>query len=297
VEALSAGLMAYQRGVDAMRESLYMDFPKHVHLETMAVCNAACNFCPYPALDRQGTRMPDELIAKIIDDLTVMPQTLRFQFSPFKVNEPFLDVRLFDILRYVNHRLPNADITLTTNATPLTENQIARLAAVKNLGYLWISMNDHRAAEYEATMRLPYARTIERLRALHAAKSEGWLGCEIVVSRVGDRSAADAEFVAWVRRSFPLFEPAVTPRGNWISQVDVKIEPPPAVGCGRWFELSITATGIVAHCCMDGQAAYLIGDVSRQHVLEVYNAPEYRRLREATATREGVTPCNGCSFM
>src|SRR5690348_5429724 len=100
-------LEAYQRRVEAMRQSPYMDYPAHVHLETLSLCPAACYFCPYPTLERKGTVMPDELIAKIISDLKAIPQDLNFQLSPFKVNEPFLDNRLFDILRTVNRELPN----------------------------------------------------------------------------------------------------------------------------------------------------------------------------------------------
>jgi MoaA/NifB/PqqE/SkfB family radical SAM enzyme len=289
-------LTAYQNQVEAMRKSAYLDYPAHVHLETNALCNAACNFCPYPTLERRGTKMPDALISKIIEDLRAIPATLAFQLSPFKVNEPFLDTRLFGVLARINERLPNASITLTTNASALTQKQLGRLGGVRNLDYLWISMNDHREAEYEATMQLPYRRTLERLRMIHAARASKRLALRIVMSRVGDGSAADVEFVKWVGREYPLFEASVFQRGNWLSQVDTPTESAPRVGCIRWFDLSITATGVVAHCCMDGAAKYPIGDVSRQHVLEVYNAPAYRRLREHTARRQDVEPCNRCSF-
>src|SRR5271167_3727849 len=163
-----SSLAAYQNQIEAMRKSPYLDFPAHVHLETNALCNAACNFCPYPSLERKGAKMPDALITKIIEDLRDIPRTLPFQLSPFKVNEPFLDTRLFSILAQINDRLPNASLTLTTNASPITEKQLARLSGVRNLVYLWISMNDHRPDEYEATMKLPYRRTLERIRMIHA---------------------------------------------------------------------------------------------------------------------------------
>jgi MoaA/NifB/PqqE/SkfB family radical SAM enzyme len=240
--------------------------------------------------------MPDALINKIMEDLRDIPQTLPFQLSPFKVNEPFLDTRLFSVLAQVNERLPNASLALATNASALTEKQLARLAGVRNLAYLWISMNDHREAEYEATMKLPYRRTIERLRMIHDARAANRLALRVILSRVGDGSVADLEFVRWAKSTYPLFEASVFLRGNWLNQVDTTTAPAPRVGCVRWYELSITATGIVAHCCMDGAAKYPIGDVSRQHVLEVYNAPAYRRLREHTATRQGAEPCDRCSF-
>jgi sulfatase maturation enzyme AslB (radical SAM superfamily) len=51
----------------------YMEFPALVHIETLAQCNASCTFCPYVSMERKGTRMPDSLIEKVIDDLTAIP--------------------------------------------------------------------------------------------------------------------------------------------------------------------------------------------------------------------------------
>jgi hypothetical protein len=291
-------LEKYQQYVLKMKRTPYMNWPAHVHLETYALCNAACSFCPYPALLRQGEKMPDELIEKIINDLADIPRKLPFQLSPFKVNEPFLDKRLFDILHTINDKLPNANITLTTNASPLTPETLRRVLQVKNIGYLWISFNDHRPDEYEKVMKLPYRRTIKRLDALHARKAAGDIPFPVVLSRVGDNSAVDKEFCRWVASHYPKFDISIFQRGGWIGQVDMDMNlDVPQVGCSRWFDLSITATGVVAHCCMDGQAAYPIGDTRKQHVLEIYNAPAYRALREKLVTRQEATPCNKCSFL
>ncbi len=291
-------LQQYQDMFLHLKQSPYMDWPAHVHIETYAKCNAACSFCPYPQLERQGERMSDELIAKILNDLRDIPNTLPIQISPFKVNEPFLDTRLFDILKSINQQLPNASITLTTNATPLNDHNLDQLEQVSNVGYLWISFNDHRAEEYEKVMQLPYARTIKRLDALHARATGAGLPFQVILSRVGDGSHADAEFCAWVAQNYAKFGVSVFQRGGWLGQVDLGMQVQvPQVGCVRWFDISITATGVVAHCCMDGQAAYPIGDVNKQHVLEIYNSPHYRELRETAVSRMSAEPCNKCSFM
>ena len=290
-------LAKYQHAVEALRRSPYMNYPAHVHMETYAKCNAACTFCPYPVLDRKGEKMSDQLIEKIIGDLVEIPASLSFNLSPFKVNEPFLDVRLFDILALINERLPNANITLTSNASPITELNLGALGKVKNLEYLWISFNYHRPFEYERTMALSYARTIERLNMIHLWKAEGRLQTRIVLSRVGDGTAIDNKFCNWVRSRFPLFEFSVFRRGNWLGQVQTKTLDIPDVGCTRWFDISITATGVVAHCCMDGEAKFPIGNVCLQSVLEIYNSPCYRSLRESTVSRLAVAPCNSCSFL
>jgi len=290
--------MAYQQRVLALRNSPYLEYPVHIHLETLARCNAACTFCPYPTIERQGEKMSDTLIEKIIGDLEDIPPTHRFQLSPFKVNEPFLDTRLFDLLDAFRTRLPNASVTLTSNATPITAKTLDRVSHHSELGYLWISFNDHGKDAYESTMKLPYARTIERLDMIHRRKADGSFGTRVVLSRVGDGSAADLEFARWVKENYPLFEASVFPRGEWLGQVDtVPTAPPSAIGCVRWFDLSITATGIVAHCCMDGKAEHPIGDVRKTHLLEIYNHPDYRRLRESTQSRLDVEPCRRCNFL
>jgi hypothetical protein len=152
--------------------------------------------------------------------------------------------------------------------------------------------------DYEQVMQLPHARTIKRLDMLHARKAAGELPFRVVLSRVGDGTVIDGEFCDWVARHYPRFETSIFQRGGWIGQVDMDMHlDVPQVGCIRWFDLSITATGIVAHCCMDGQAAYPIGDTTKQHVLDIYNAPAYRALRENLVTRKDAVPCNKCSFL
>lgn len=289
-------LAQYQASVDAMRTSAYMKFPAHVHIETYTLCNAACSFCPYPGLDRKGTRMPDSLIDKILTELQAVPRGLPFQISPLKVNEPLLDTRMHDIIGEIGRKLPSANVTLTTNGSPLTDSHIARLASARNLHALWISVNECTAEAYERTMALPFERTKTRLAALHECKSSGGFRPAVVLSRVGDGSAADAEFSAWAQRTFPAFEHSVIARGSWLGQVDTNLPDVPDVGCIRWFELSITATGKVAHCCMDGQAQFPVGDAATENVLAIYNAPHYRRLRESALTRAAFDPCRGCTF-
>jgi MoaA/NifB/PqqE/SkfB family radical SAM enzyme len=297
-EQIDAGLQAYQQAVLAMRQSPALDFPAHVHLETLASCNAACSFCPYPTIDRQGTKMSDALIQKIVGDLADIPRVHAFQLSPFKVNEPFLDVRLFDLIDLFQERLPQASITLTTNASPITAKVLARLGSLPKIGYLWISFNDHRQQQYEEAMKLPYRRTIERLDMIHRAKANQQLPIRVVLSRVSDGTPIDRDFGLWVKTHYPLFEVSLFARGEWLGQTGAQaVHRPPAVGCIRWFDVSITATGVVAHCCMDGKAEFPIGDARHSHVLDIYNQPQFRQLRAAAVTRQEADPCRRCSFL
>lgn len=289
---------AYQDAFMSFKRGSGLDFPRHVHIETQAICNAACSFCPYPSLERKGEVMPTVLFEKIVEDLSAIPRLHKFQLSPFKVNEPLMEPRIYQFLELIRQKLPNAIVTLTTNASLLSDSHIKRLS-MQDLGYLWISFNDHRKDEYQETMRLPYYRTVENLQKLHSAKHNGTFKSSVVLSRVGDGTADDKEFVDWVKAKFPLFETSVFTRGDWMGQVKKKhkSQEPLECGCHRWFELSITATGTVAFCCMDGQAHHPIGDVKTSSVLEIYNSQSYRRLRSQIDNRQDVEFCKDCSFI
>lgn len=278
----------------------YLDYPAIVHIETLAVCNAACSFCPYPQLDRKGTKMPDALIAKIIDDLTAMPPKLPFQLAPYKVSDPFIEPRLFDVIDLACAKLPGARISLITNGSALTERKIDRLKKVKRMAYLNVSLNYDNAEEYEEVMQLPFERTIQRLDTLHRAKAAGGLDFMIRVTRVSDELSADASFLQWTRHRYPGFEVAILPRNDWIGEVvtEHSLSQVPDAACHRWFDLSVTATGVVAMCCMDGAAKYPKGDASQQHVLEIYNQPWLKALRRDLVSRKRAgAPCDRCTYL
>ena len=83
-------------------------------------------------MERIGTRMSDELIKKIVDDLMEIPSQVTFNLCPFKISDPLLDSRLCDIIDLVGDKPPSATVWLATNGAALTEINIKKLAASKN---------------------------------------------------------------------------------------------------------------------------------------------------------------------
>lgn len=272
----------------------YLDYPAAVHIETWTQCNAACDFCPYITLERLGNKMSDALIEKILVDLEDIPKDHKFFISPFKVNEPFLDKRMLPLLEDINARLPSAFLTLFSNGTPLTKKKLKRIAGLSNVRHLWISLNEHRPAEYEAVMQLPLAKVVKRLDALHEMEFPH----KVVISRICDNTLIDDEFVMRVESRWPKFVPYLIKRDAWINSIehDAIATEVPVSKCDRWWEIEITSTGRTALCCMDGHAQYSTGDVSKQHVLEVYNSPNYKRMRAGDKTRQHYSPCDTCTY-
>ena len=285
---------------EALRQTPHMTYPRVVHLETLAVCNAACVFCPYPRLERKGERMPDALVEKIIDDLTGIPREVPFQIFPYKVSDPLLDTRIFDILGLIQRRLPNAHIYLSTNGAALTESNIDRLLSCRNVGTLNISLNSDDPEEYEALMKLPFERTLSRLEALHEALAGREAPFLVRLTRVNVTKDTDKSFRQWCALNFPRFKSQIFPRNDWLGDVvtEGSSERVPDAPCHRWFDLSILATGEVAYCCMDGKGQYIKGDARSQNVLEIFNRPALRKLRETLLSRLAVgDPCGRCTYV
>ena len=295
IDDLNLGDKLYHVKQLGLQKSPYVDYPIHVAFESYAQCNAKCTFCVYPDMERIGTMMPMDLIDKIIQDLQAIPKNLPFQLSPFAVNEPFLDKRIFTILQKITDDLPNARITLTSNATTLNKTNIEKLSKFK-LDYLWLSVVDHRKEVYEEKMKLNYDLMIKNLGLIHDAKSKGLFNSRVVVSRLKDNTEFDQEFESFVKTQFPLFEVTLWPYTNWLSKTDNPVyEDVANIPCEHWYDFRISASGLVQHCCMDGHVDFPWGDVNKQSVLEIYNQEKYRNLRLNTFSRKSVSPCDTCT--
>ncbi len=274
----------------------YLDWPYEISLETFAKCNAACTFCPYTTLDRIGEKMPDELIDAIIEELKDHPHP--FLISPFKVNEPFLDKRLVPICRKINAELPNAILRLFSNGSALTEKHIDEVATLSRVTHLWISLNEYEADKYKATMGLDFDRTVANLDLLHSKKAAGAFPFNVMISRVRQAlipNEADRAFSRFVQERWPLFGVHLIKRDSWLGFTEPNDPEVPDEPCGRWFELSVMATGKVSLCCMDGEGEFSIGDI-RDGVFNTYNSAHWRERRLKMVSRKTIHPCSSCNY-
>lgn len=277
----------------------YLYQPREVSLETLALCNANCVFCPYDSLTRKGTQLSSALLDRLIREMAEF--SLPFYVAPFKVNEPLLDGRLPDICTAVEEQCPKARLRLFTNGQPLTDTAWTWIGKLKRLEHLWISLNEYIPELYQATMSLSWSKTFGRLQSLHQAMVRGEFRQAVVVSRVSDGnglvwSAEDTNFRKFVAQTWPLFHVRLIKRDGWLGHVSPANPAIPHSTCGRWWELNICADGKAALCCMDGKAEYSIGDVNESTLLDLYNQSYLIERRQRAKTRIGIEPCQRCTY-
>jgi len=72
-------------------------------IETKMVCNMQCTFCAYPLMEAIGAELPTQDVYRIIDSID--PSDSRFDEIYFqKYNEPLLDKRICDFIKYAKNR-------------------------------------------------------------------------------------------------------------------------------------------------------------------------------------------------
>ncbi len=276
----------------AAMQQQFMDYPMEVSVETMALCNARCTFCPYPTIERKGERMSDALLARLVDEMVSWNREM--YFSPFKLNEPLLDKRTLPLCEEINQRSDKIVLRLFTNGSALTPENIAAIAKLERVAQLWVSLNSHIPEEYERLMGLKFERTAKNLDYLHSLDFPH----AVMLSTVG---YPNEEFRYYCFERWPKFESMAIKKDAWLGFTDAQRPEIPDTGCSRWFELSVMATGRVAHCCMDSgeDDRWTIGDLNTQTLFEVYNSPRWRDRREGLVSRrqlDTTSPCAGCSY-
>lgn len=237
--------------------------------------------------------MSEMLIYKLLAEMASFKHP--FIFSPFKVNEPFLDTRLMQFLDDCN-LIPNMTLRLFTNGTPLTESLIDRINTLHRVAHLWVSLNSHQASEYYRIMGLQFDKTAIKLDMLHRRIDNGTFKFPVVLSKVTNNPEHDKDFVAYCVNRWPYFKITLIKQDSWLGYVAPLDPIIPSTPCARWFELSVLATGVVSLCCMDGKGEFPIGNVNTHSLLEVYNHPSYRERREKMMSRTSIYPCNTCSY-
>jgi sulfatase maturation enzyme AslB (radical SAM superfamily) len=277
----------------------YLNQPREISIETLALCNAACEFCPYPTLERRGTRLDDTTLLHLIEQMRQWKQP--FFVSPFKVNEPFLDKRLLSFCGWINSDLPLARLRIFTNGSRFTADNVQELLALKNIEHIWVSLNEVDPIRYKETMKyVAFEHVADKLDILHKA----WLRAikhRVRVSRVSEidprvESERRQEFDRYVAKRWPGFVTFHIKRDGWIDFTTPANSSIPQGPCARWWELSITANGVAALCCMDGHGAYALGNIYDSSLDTLYNLPTMVRRRLAMINRDKIEPCNRCTY-
>jgi len=269
----------YETQLAVYMDDRFMRSPRVLSIETYVKCNATCGFCPYPTSNRIGEKLDTDIIYKIIDEVSAADVHPEY-FVPARINEPMFDHRMFAIFEYAAKKLPRTPIGHFTNGTTLGDRHIHRLCSTPNLGYINVSLNSHEPDEHKRLMGISFELVIRNLRALHRVYEARSLKLAVYLTRVGDGTKRDTDFLSYCRSAFPLFQPICRPRFDWLGKSHNALDVGAPAGCGQWFQLNFLANGREALCAIDDDGRFGQGDARDQNALDLYNHPIRLALRE-----------------
>ncbi|MBI4568734.1 MAG: SPASM domain-containing protein [Planctomycetes bacterium] len=263
--------------------------PKILWVELTNKCNYACVMCPNAAdvTQKRGfTFMSRDLFRKVVDEAASFDPF----FAIFLGGESMLHPHLFEMIRYGKER-GLSKIHLVTNGSMLTEKRCAETLD-SNLDLLTFSFDGYDRKTFE------YARiggsfdevTANIRRLLRMKKARGLSKPYTKIYALDLHHEGDAKFAAFFEsfRDDGLNEYGVEKPGHWAGRflgTDRFIAPengPRFFPCHYlWKSLSILADGTVVPCCADFEGQLPIGDAHAETLLEVWNGPRLKAMRES----------------
>lgn len=269
----------------------YAETPRFLQMETMVTCNAKCPFCPQHDIDRGPNRMPDDLWKKIIDDT----RGLGITYRPFLQNEPFVDKRMPEIMRYIR-KDPTAKIEFNTNGSLMTEKLNAEILDI-GIDIIRFSIDGFSEEVYAPSrVGLNYenvkARTTRFLEMWREGGYDEDCYTEVrMIDMPENRHEHEAYREYWEPR---CSEVLITDLYTWPWQGQTE---PARKPCWKMSDaMYFYSDGRASLCCWDTVERGVIGDAKDASVLDIWNSAQYEAVRVLLndGRREMIHLCSKC---
>jgi len=244
--------------------------PSFVEVNESGICNRKCAFCPKsdPAYPNEKVFISSEIIDKLSHELGELSYSGIFVFSGF--GEPLLDKNIYSLIALARRNLEKAKIEVITNGDFLNSERMKKLFE-SGLSTLVISAydNEEQVSYFQrmaAGANIPDDKLVIRPRFHPEGEDFGI----VLNNRAGMMS--NAEF------SIPALTEPLVKRCNY-----------------PFYGFFVDYTGEVLLCAHDWGKNIIIGDITKQGFLEIWDGPNINRIREELYRKNrDFKPCSAC---
>ena len=241
------------------RRRLYggRDLPVAVEIETDWRCTRACWYC---SRLNQGVRMKEELFRRIILDLKTWGFKGRVSLHGY--NEPLLDERLCEFIKFTRLNLPDCPIVIYSNGDLLTKKMVSQLIAA---GTDKIMVSIHQPTS--------------EIKVLELTKT----AFEYPVVQLMDFRDGYRNFALWNRGNEEL-----------VKKMGVTIN---NSGCYFIHTCVVQSDGNVLLCCHDGRGENVMGNLVTNSLQEIWESSKFREIRRQVSRGAFTLPiCKRCGY-
>lgn len=269
--------------------------PKYIQLETVTKCNAKCEFCPQNEILRDPARMPEATWKKIVDDT----RGLGITYRPFLTNEPFVDNRMPEIVRYIKSNDPTATVEFNTNGELVTE-QLSMDLLEAGVDIMRFSIDGLSRETYEPSrLGINYDRVMKRTQRFLELWDEGGYRDKVFTElRMIEVPENTHEIEDYKNFWGPKCSEVLTTQlyqWPWTGQLRDDVVKKPCLKVLD--EMFFYSNGNATICCWDVHERAVIGNVLEQSVQEIWESYAASCLRATLndGRRDLIHLCSRCN--
>lgn len=292
-----------------LEDHLPLDTPYSVHIDICSICNFKCNFCfqsDPDAMKKKGYKygsMSFYLFKKITDDLTKFKHKMR-KVKIGLHGEPTLHPELPKMIKYMKSKNVTKIIELFTNGS-LLNPKLNKEIIDAGLDRVNISVEGLTAEKYKEVTGVPVEmeKFVVNIKNLYDVRKN----CKIYIKIVdiGLSKEDKAKFYdIFGDICDEIFIENVVPQWNEINKFDVdttgmygqKVDRYKEVCPFPFMYLHFNFDGTTSPCTLDWGKQVLVGDVSKESALEIWQGKKLKdlQIKLLEKKRDSIPFCDKC---
>lgn len=308
----------YARERTRLETVIPLELPFSIQIDICSVCNLKCNFCFHSddeAIRKSGLKMgvmSYDVFTKIIDDLKEMctKEKKIKKLRLFKSGEPLLNPKVCEMIAYAKKAEIAECIELTTNGILLGEKMNLGLIEA-GLDILNISINGISEKQYKEVCQCNLNFDDFRKNIAHFYENRGTCKLFLKYSDIGYSteekdnfyaifdSVCDEIFVETIQATYwqdtNVGDNIVNAHKGTYGQALKNKQVCPFL----FTTMVIEDHGIAHLCCVDWKTEYILGDLKKEKVSEVWNGEklkEYQRIH-LMKQKDCIPLCRNCEML
>ena len=252
-----------------------------IALETSAVCNRHCSFCPVVKGDRPDEEMPKELWDKAVDELVALKYKGRI--TPYIYNEPMRDPRLLELLTELKEKLPKACVMISTNGDYIKRPEQIDDLYKAGVRQLIINVYSKEKRHKHLSEMIKEVKTpLDLNSSMYTYAKAGETRFQLL--RKFDKNNFEGGFMVQNRSgNIPDYLPALK-------------EPLKKMCVRPWRFLNVNWTGQGILCCNDYHGETNFGNLKDNTLLEIWNNMAFHGYREKLQQKVRTGLCKTCDY-
>lgn len=272
-----------------------LNFPKSILIETLNLCQGECKFCPYKTVrsNEQPIYLSFERYMEMIREISKYGIK---RLTLFNNNEPLIDPRIFDFVRYAALYLDGVEITLSTNGRLLSTEVLIKLKEA-GLTYLYVSIPTVNELFYHEIMGTSIKPIIDILSKIDDESLLKMIRIAIPKTKYYDYNEQKSVLGRYLLCAWDLEY-----RSGWnidekIASVVDKLE---YTGpCDRPLDqMVISSNGDVIICCRDWRYENILGNIYNDNLYDIWHGDKMKSVQYSIIRQEynNIDCCRDCNM-